>query len=403
MKKLIIALFAFAAVFAVAGSASAVDYSDLEVADGTYACVIDEAGYIDCFKDSTKWNDLASQPGADLKRIVVVGSDLHVYYNAERIIAPGVIDLRKMVVNTSTGVVSSDAAYLSGYGGMGMVSRDILSGATNPAIAWIDKTTDAVKIDIDSTVYTTTAISADDEIVGRFFDVFATSDDDKIGFTFMESDGDFGAGVYDVSAATTTAVTVDSALIPAYQDAVKIVSLDSTYDYPVVAYQALSDKDLYLAYSTDGATMTNTSIVTRSNNVVDMDATLEGATNVAVAYSTGGDDPDDFRAVVVTENAASVRADASLDNTYTAYDRVAVDQNASDRLVAVVERSNATQENLDEFTFNGATYDTFNFEQEDEGDAVPELPANNLWKVLIAVLALGLVVGIAAFMKKKKK
>jgi hypothetical protein len=56
------------------------------------------------------------------------------------------------------------------------------------------------------------------------------------------------------------------------------------------------------------------------------------------------------------------------------------------------------------FAFNGST---FYGQQDDEPDPpeepeVPELPANNLWKVLIAVLALGLVIGIAAFRKKKK-
>mgnify|MGYP005838043215 CR=1 FL=1 len=39
---------------------------------------------------------------------------------------------------------------------------------------------------------------------------------------------------------------------------------------------------------------------------------------------------------------------------------------------------------------------------EDEESQIPELPSSNLWKVLIAVLALGLVVGIVTFLKKKK-
>ena len=52
------------------------------------------------------------------------------------------------------------------------------------------------------------------------------------------------------------------------------------------------------------------------------------------------------------------------------------------------------------FTYTSSGLEAFG----EQGDgAVPELPANNLWKVLIAVLSLGLVVGIAAFMKKKKK
>lgn len=37
-----------------------------------------------------------------------------------------------------------------------------------------------------------------------------------------------------------------------------------------------------------------------------------------------------------------------------------------------------------------------------ETSPIPELPSSNIWKILIAVLVLGLVVGIAAFMKKKK-
>ena len=36
-----------------------------------------------------------------------------------------------------------------------------------------------------------------------------------------------------------------------------------------------------------------------------------------------------------------------------------------------------------------------------EGAAIPELPTNTIWKVIIALLALGLVVGVATFMKKK--
>lgn len=53
------------------------------------------------------------------------------------------------------------------------------------------------------------------------------------------------------------------------------------------------------------------------------------------------------------------------------------------------------------FSFNGSNF----YGQEDdepEPAEVPELPANNIWKVLVAVLALGLVIGVAAFMKKKK-
>jgi hypothetical protein len=53
----------------------------------------------------------------------------------------------------------------------------------------------------------------------------------------------------------------------------------------------------------------------------------------------------------------------------------------------------------------GTGYGLFFTEQdlEQQDDAIPELPANTIWKIIIAVLSLGLVIGIAAFMKRKKK
>ena len=49
--------------------------------------------------------------------------------------------------------------------------------------------------------------------------------------------------------------------------------------------------------------------------------------------------------------------------------------------------------------------DIIYLQQQDEPEPpqVPELPQNNMWKVLIALLALGLVVCVVAVFKKKKK
>ena len=398
MKKILIALFAFVAFFALMGTAQAYDYDDLDIdVDGsdTYACTL-TVNVMDCWKDTgtvTKWNDIATSAiTSEIVGIKKVGSDLHVYYN-QFSIASGDVNLHKLILNTTTGAVISDVTYLSDYGGMATISKDIPQSATNPAIAWLDKTTGAVKIDIDGVVDTTGSLGGTPESAGVFIDSLASTSSQVVAVSYKDvSTGDYAVNNYNTSTNTDDIDIIDSTYLPAYQD---LVLFDSTYGKAVIAYQETADKDIYVAYY-DGLGYVNTAVVSKTANAVDFEANIEG-TNVAIAYT----DSDDFRLVVTDENASIVRADTSIDNSYTSYDQVALDDGTNGS-VAMVERFNATTESLDEFAYNGATYDISNFEEQGDG-AVPELPANNLWKVLIAVLSLGLVVGIAAFMKKKKK
>lgn len=95
----------------------------------------------------------------------------------------------------------------------------------------------------------------------------------------------------------------------------------------------------------------------------------------------------------------SSNCEGSWDGDWT--DTMVFDSDGGYSTIGNDSRVVAASNGYPRFSFNGSNF----YGQEDdepEPAQVPELPTNNLWKVLIAVLALGLVIGVAAFMKKKK-
>ncbi len=417
MKKLIIALFAFAAMFAVAGSVSATEISDeaiidsdTDIYDATNAyivsAVLTDAGNIDLIvKDATTTvyesveTDVDSLVGITYQSTdyawyayIDATNDLHVVNY--KILGPSVAprEISDVVANSDAlDAVMSDSIDSAGY------PVFLANSSEGPSqLNLISNVSDAWGYDVIEYSDTTSV-----------HDVYLTGGD-QIAYTvyFMDSlDDVYSTGFnYSTDTATYDSVVVDNTLTSNISG---IVAIGMDNGRVTSVYQTgTAEGNIFKEADFDGSVydvdqLTNVGTVAAA---MKFDAITNAANTAQVMVTIVDQDTNYLEQDISLKSDGSAVSTTNITNSDTDYINSIVYAGFNSINQSVLTYSTGDISILD------GLYSTINagaptplYQEQEEGESIPELPSNSLWKVLIAVLALGLVVGIAAFMKKKKK
>ncbi len=418
MKKLIIALFAFAAMFAVAGSVSAADYtymaSDVSGND-TYTCFnrAGENNPIDCITNVsgtiTFYDNIISQPYTQVRAVHKLSgvNKLAIYYVNKNILGTipyirlATLDLDTSIVSYAPTLITDRPAWA--------VTEYTAPGEVYPRIVYIDcasaGTSGAVRvltIKNDGTGIQLNYLTGD--MLYKDPGVVAWQDPTRAYTYFIGKDsvtGNFELGYDNLTGLPTNVITISTTDMPVKMD---IAMQDSTYNLPVIVIQETTNKDL-LQFTANSATTyaTAATVKSLSDNVGDLEATSI-STGPAIAFSNADGASAPQVELIKTNETGAVLADITVDQSSgSTYGLVSVDADSSSRAVVIYEENAGGNDYLRQAVNTSGSNFTFAQLEPQEEEIIPELPGNTIWKVVIAVLSLGLVVGIAAFLKKKKK
>lgn len=161
-----------------------------------------------------------------------------------------------------------------------------------------------------------------------------------------------------------------------------------------VAYQQ-ADFDIVVAgYNTSNYVI---SAIDSSDNAIDFSAYVEAgslANPAVLAYHNG----IELIKTRITNKLTGANAKTTLKSDVNSRISPSINEGST---IVVYGQSGDTTDSLFKLTEDGGAVSETQFDQEDDGPAVPELPTNVIWKILIALMAMGAVIGLAAVFRKR--